>query len=406
MVTKFIRQCPVCQKLSQVATRVNTEPFTSSKMEPMDTVNIDSIGEVPEDEFGNKYILTVICCFSRFVELYALKDLTARTAARCLLQHIGRYGAPVRIRSDRGPQFANEVIAELLKLVGTEHQLTLAYSSEENGIVERANKEVMRHLRAILLDKNVVTDWAMCLPLVQRIMNASVHSSIGVSPAQILFGNAITLDKGIFLPHIRPEGEKITLSEWAEKMQAKQAQIIKIAQKVQTEKDDSHVVRASPERTEFPINSYVLVSYRERPPTKFHTQWNGPMRVVNFSKNTYSLQNLVNNQVKDFHITQLKAFNYDEMETDPADVARREAQEFTVDQILQHRGGHPKNSKATFEVLVKWAGYTDEYNSWEGWEQMKNNDIFNRYLYENRMRSVLTPVQKAEVEEILRQERN
>ena len=187
MVTKFIRQCPVCQKLSQVATRVNTEPFTSSKMEPMDTVNIDSIGEVPEDEFGNKYILTVICCFSRFVELYALKDLTARTAARCLLQHIGRYGAPVRIRSDRGPQFANEVIAELLKLVGTEHQLTLAYSSEENGIVERANKEVMRHLRAILLDKNVVTDWAMCLPLVQRIMNASVHSSIGVSPAQILF---------------------------------------------------------------------------------------------------------------------------------------------------------------------------------------------------------------------------
>jgi len=120
-------------------------------MEPMDTVNIDSI----------EYILTVICCFSRFVELYALKDLTARTAARCLPQHIGRHGALVRIRSDRGPQFANEVIAELLKPVGTEHQLTLAYSSEENGIV-------MRHLRAIFLDKNVVTDWAMCLPFCSK----------------------------------------------------------------------------------------------------------------------------------------------------------------------------------------------------------------------------------------------
>ena len=38
--------------------------------------------------------------------------------------------------------------------------------------------------------------------------------------------------------------------------------------------------------------------------------------------------------------------------------------------------------------------------------KMKNNDVFNRDLNENRMRSVLTPVQKAEVEEILRQERN
>ena len=32
-----------------------------------------------------------------------------------------------------------------------------------------------------------------------KIMNAQVHSSIGVSPAQILFGNAIDLDQ-ILLP--------------------------------------------------------------------------------------------------------------------------------------------------------------------------------------------------------------
>jgi hypothetical protein len=36
-----------------------------------------------------------------------------------------------------------------------DQQLTMAYSKEENAIVERSNKEVMRHLRAIIFDKIV-----------------------------------------------------------------------------------------------------------------------------------------------------------------------------------------------------------------------------------------------------------
>jgi len=36
--------------------------------------------------------------------------------------------------------------------------------------------------------------------MVQRILNATVHESIGVSPAQLLFGNAIDLDRGLFTP--------------------------------------------------------------------------------------------------------------------------------------------------------------------------------------------------------------
>jgi hypothetical protein len=41
-------------------------------------------------------------------------------------------------------------------LIGTEHCLTLAYSKEENALVERANKEVNRHLRAFMFDANSV----------------------------------------------------------------------------------------------------------------------------------------------------------------------------------------------------------------------------------------------------------
>ena len=36
---------------------------------------------------------------------------------------------------------------------GIEYHTTIPYSKEENGIVERANKEVNRHIRNILFDK-------------------------------------------------------------------------------------------------------------------------------------------------------------------------------------------------------------------------------------------------------------
>ncbi len=59
------------------------------------------------------------------------------------------------IRSDRGTQFVNAIYSQLLSLLQIEHELSLAYSKEHNAIVERANKEVMRHLTAIIFDKRV-----------------------------------------------------------------------------------------------------------------------------------------------------------------------------------------------------------------------------------------------------------
>ncbi len=72
------------------------------------------------------------------------------------------------IRSDRGTQFVNGIISQLLSLPQIDHELSLAYSKEQNAIVERANKEVMRHhLTAIILDRRISKVWSSeYLPLV------------------------------------------------------------------------------------------------------------------------------------------------------------------------------------------------------------------------------------------------
>ena len=81
--------------------------------------------------------------------MFWCKDATAESAGGSLLTHFGRFGSPNMIRSDRGSHFANDLIKEFLDLTGTPHYLTLAYSSQENAIVERVNKEINRHLKGL-----------------------------------------------------------------------------------------------------------------------------------------------------------------------------------------------------------------------------------------------------------------
>ena len=93
-------------------------------------------------------ILVMIDTFTRFVELYATPDATAKSACKALIEHTGRYGAPRFLKSDNGSHFTNHVIDEFLKIFGSVHERILPYSSEHNAIVERMNKEVNRHIRA------------------------------------------------------------------------------------------------------------------------------------------------------------------------------------------------------------------------------------------------------------------
>ena len=54
------------------------------------------------DEMGAKYLITLIDCFSKFVELVPTVDASAKSAAQALVSVFGRYGCPCYLCSDRG----------------------------------------------------------------------------------------------------------------------------------------------------------------------------------------------------------------------------------------------------------------------------------------------------------------
>ncbi len=241
----------------------------------------------------------------------------------------------------------------------------------------------MRHLRAIIFHKNMIDGWRDSLPLVQRILNASVHSSIGVSPAQLLFGNSINLDRGILFKQNLSTHELTNLSEWTSNMLEKQETLLKLAKSMQEENDEFHIAthnkaNSTTAITEYSDNEYVLVNYHNRPPSKFHTNLKGPLRVVSHNGANYTLQDLVSNKTVNVHVSKLSPFDFDKAKTDPRVIANKDNQMFDVEQILSHSGRRQKLSTLTFRV--RWRGYGPEDDTTESWKTLKDTVPMHNYL--------------------------
>lgn len=387
-VRKFIAQCPVCQLNSDSKIHVNVKPFTRAAYNPMEVLNVDTIGPLPEDQYGNKYILVIIDCFSRWVELFGTTDTSAKSAAKFLLQHCGRFGTPALIRSDRGSQFVNDLIADISEVMGTDQDLTTAYSKEENAIVERENKEVTRHLKAMMYDKRVYSDWSEHdLPKVMRILNSEHKTRTGVSPAEILFGNSVDLGRYLLYRPTQPPNPDRDLNEHVAQMLERQRILIEVARETQNKFDSHHMSEADPELTEYPINSYVLFNDPAGNRNKLQTKKRGPFQIVNRVDDTYSIENLVNHKIRDTHVSNLTPFYFDPERINPVEVATHDSQEFVIEKILSHTGS--KNRYGQMKFLVRWLGYPPEEDSYEPWSYLKDTEQLHDYLRANNLASLI-----------------
>ncbi len=222
------------------------------------------------------------------------------------------------------------------------------------------------------------------MPLVQRIINATTHESIGVSPAQLLFGNAVHLDRNLVsAAHVAPSDNNTTYQQWTDKMLATQSKLIDIAVNLQKKKDNEHLRSFDGIPTEFPINSYVLIQYPKtafghKPPTKLHANWQGPFRVVNNIGSVYTVQDLNKFTNRDVHVSLLKQYQFDPAHTDPAKVALTDEQNFLVEAIQKYHG--TIGNKATLEFEVKWDGYPETENTMLPWKELIHNKRLHDYL--------------------------
>jgi hypothetical protein len=199
-IDAFWSGCPVCQKLKKRRSHSFVDRRTISGS-PFAELSIDFLKLPNCDARGNKYCVVIVDSFSRWTSVTACANKSAFDAARALVQFIGNFGVPLRLRSDGGGEVVNAVIAGLTKMMGVSQHVVQPYTPTANGIVERANRAILEQLRELVFCDRLLFhshhQWSDLLPLVQRTMNASIHLPIGTSPSQILFGENLDLDRAI-----------------------------------------------------------------------------------------------------------------------------------------------------------------------------------------------------------------
>eukprot|EP00762_Andalucia_godoyi_P005049 ANDGO_01498.mRNA.1 Retrovirus-related Pol polyprotein from transposon 412 len=380
-VAMFIASCATCQKVQVGKASFEAAQRTTSVDELFNTLAVDTIGPLPKDELGNAYLIVAIDAFSRFVELRASPDCTAKEVARLLLDIVGRYGPPKEVRSDNGSQYSAKIIDELLTLMGSRRNFTIPYRPQSNGIVERANAEVMRHLRSLVMDLRVHSRWSEVVPLVQRIINSSYHSAIGTCPIRIMFGDNVLPSRNILQKKEGGRASEITVvEEYIQHLVLDQDRLLESAKRYQAGVIQKRLADSKLDHTVPSVGDHVLVDFPNRPPSKLSPHWRGPLVVIAVSGSMISCQDLLDLRVQEFHVSRLKLFDSSRIDS-PLQVAEADKDEWLVETIVDHRPLSLKSkSKKNYQFRVRWSGYGPEDDTWLGFSEVRDLKALDEYL--------------------------
>jgi hypothetical protein len=374
-VAGWVAECAACQKVRGTGPEISAIPSPIGALCIFEELSVDFIGPLPKDEVGNTYILNCVCSTTRYCELFPVEAATGVIAAHCLLSVVARYGCFRAVRSDRGTHFVNEVVEEFLRLFEIQAVLTLAHRPQANAIVERNGGEVMRHLRAILLDKVLKGLWSVLLPLVMRVINRSYKQSIGTTPHRAIHWAPTDLDRGLFrmMPDTRPLPPM--RSEYVRALEVQYERLLDVTSD-HILAEQSKIARRfdGVVPTEFLEGSYVLVRYDVRAPNKLYCRWEGPMEVLSRKKNVVVVRDLTSDAQHEYDVSRLRPFLV-APGVKVKDVAAADMGEVEVSKVIDHRGDAKR--RASLEFLIQW---TDGDQTWEPWDQVKRLSEVDQYI--------------------------
>ena len=147
---------------------------------------------------GNRFILSVIDHFTRFVVLIPIKDKAARTIVRHLNERVfSVFSPPETLHSDQGKEFENELVKELQSVSGYKKTRTAAFRPQGNSVLERAHSTV--HNMLAMYSNLSFDNWAELLPFVQLAHNTAYSTTLQETPHFLLFGRAAVLPVDLIL---------------------------------------------------------------------------------------------------------------------------------------------------------------------------------------------------------------
>ena len=148
-VKRYVEVSDQCQRMKNKAEMLAGKLRPNQILEKLwQHISVDFITKLLTSK-GHDSILVVCDRFSKMSHFVATTEkTTVEELARLFRDNMWKlYRLPESVISDRGLQFAAEIMRELNKMLGIETKLSTAYYPEIDGQTERTNQELEQYLR-------------------------------------------------------------------------------------------------------------------------------------------------------------------------------------------------------------------------------------------------------------------
>lgn len=390
-VVKYVKSCHSCQqnKSSNQKPGGLLQPLPVPER-PWQIVSMDFIMGLPETLNGYTAILVVVDKLTKMVRLIPTTvSVTGEGTARLYIDHVWKHqGVPERIISDRDPRFTGKFMTEFLRILGTTQGKSTAFHPQTDGQTERTNRTLEDMLRHYVDASH--QDWDTHLAAAEFAINNSYQESIKTTPFRLNIFRDPSTPLTINRDSKVPAAQKLACEIEDDLLRARAA--LEQAQERQKRYADK-----SRRLVKYNVGDQVMLSaknIRQRHPgsPKFLPKWLGPFTIIDRCD-----RHRTNDQGEElskwpaavkldlpatmrihnvFHVSLLKPYRPDGCRQPPPMPVMLEGEEwFTVEKILQHRDlevvthcktkRRPKRTQKVREYLIKWAGYSDDHNTWE-----------------------------------------
>jgi hypothetical protein len=139
-VREYIR---TCQKMRLLKPCIVTHPFVTNTLVPWQRISVDTlpVGSKDSDATTPQWLVVVCDSFTRWTERYSILKPVAEFIATVLLDFFCTYATPTKIQTGGGSECPNAFLEAITTLADIDKIKTEPNSHEENGLIERRNKD-------------------------------------------------------------------------------------------------------------------------------------------------------------------------------------------------------------------------------------------------------------------------
>ena len=248
--------------------------------------------------------------FSKYTNIYPMRDQTAHTVAKHLFEeYITEHGVPESLHTDQGRQFESRIVQDLCEKLGIHKSRSSPYHPQGAGIVERANRVIKDQLAKYIAHQG--DDWDKHIHQLQLAYNTSVHTSTGLTPYFIMHGREARTPASLTCPVMAPSfdsPQEYVTDVYSRLRKAFQHARQKTDQAQRRQKKDYD---ASTRTIQYALGDLVWLHDPVNARHKLEPNWKGPFEVISASPDglNYKIADIHNESVKKVvHHNRLKLF--------------------------------------------------------------------------------------------------